>query len=118
MNALGDPEYYAARYGETRVLRENLATALHALGIAVVPGAANFILCHLPESGPNAATVCRRCRTQNVFLRDAGEISERLGSHALRIAVKDRQSNSRIIETLKWAITTGTESASALAESA
>ena len=58
---------------------KTLAAALQALGIEVVPGAANFILCHLPESGPNAATVCRRCRTQDVFLRDAGGISERLG---------------------------------------
>ncbi len=118
VNALGDPEYYAARYGETRVLRENLATALYALGIAVVPGAANFILCHLPESGPNAATVCRRCRTQDIFLRDASEISERLGLHALRVAVKDRQSNARIIETLKWAITADAAAANVLAESA
>ena len=56
VNALGDPEYYAARYRETRVLRENLAAALHALGIEVVPGAANFILCHLPGSNEGFAS--------------------------------------------------------------
>ena len=81
------------------------------------PALANFLLRHLPQTGPDAATVCRRCRTRDVFLRDAGGISERLGPHALRIAVKDRLSNSRIIETLKWAIATD-EAPTALADSA
>lgn len=117
VNALGDPEYYAARYRETRLLREALAGALRALGIEVVPGAANFLLCHLPEQGPDAATVCRCCQTQAVFLRDASRISDRMGPHALRIAVKDRLSNLHIVETLKWAITTA-EAPPALAESA
>ncbi len=118
VNALGDPEYYAVRYSETRLLRETLAGGLRSLGIEVVPGAANFLLCHLPGEGPDAATVCRRCRTHDVFLRDASRISDRLGPHALRIAVKDRQSNSRIIETLKWAITADAEDVPALAVSA
>ena len=109
VNALGDPDYYAARYRETRVLREALVGSLHALGIEVFPSVTNFLLCRLPETGPGAATVCERCRTRNVFLRDAGGISKRLGSHTLRIAVKDRPSNSRIIENLKWAIATSTE---------
>jgi histidinol-phosphate/aromatic aminotransferase/cobyric acid decarboxylase-like protein/GNAT superfamily N-acetyltransferase len=118
VNALSDPEYYAARYRETRVLQEALADALRELGIVVYPSVANFLLCHLPDRGPDAATVCRRCRTRDVFLRDAGEISQSLGSHVVRIAVKDRLSNSRIIETLQWALATDVEGAPALAESA
>lgn len=118
MNALSDPEYYAARYRETRVLRKALADALRALGIVVFPSVANFLLCQLPEEGPDAATVCRRCRTRDVFLRDASGISQRLGAHVVRIAVKDRLSNSRIIETLQWAIATEVEAPPALAESA
>lgn len=118
VNALSDPEYYAARYAETRVLREMLASGLRVLGIRIVPSTANFLLCHLPEQGPDAATVCQGCRTQDVFLRDASTISRRLGSHVLRIAVKDRLSNSRIIETLQWEITTDAASPAALAESA
>lgn len=118
VNALADPEYYEACYRETRMLREGLAGALHALGIEVIPGVANFLLCHLPEGSPDAATVCRRSRTHDVFLRDAGGISERLGSHALRIAVKDRLSNARIAETLKWAIAESVEAPTLLADSA
>ena len=104
VKALADPEYYAARYRETHVLREALASGLCALGIDVIPSMANFLLCHLPLAGPDAPTICERCRTQNVFLRDAGRMSSRLGSHALRVAVKDRESNPRIVETLRWAM--------------
>ena len=104
VRALDDREYYAARYCETRVLRENLATGLRSIGLDVVPGAANFLLCHLPEQAPDAATVSRRCRKRCVYLRDAGEISPGLGSHALRIAVKDEQTNRIMVDALREAI--------------
>jgi histidinol-phosphate/aromatic aminotransferase/cobyric acid decarboxylase-like protein/GNAT superfamily N-acetyltransferase len=101
VRALEEPEYYAARYGETHLLRETLATALRALGLDVIPAVANFLLCHLPEQSPEAATVSRRCREHSVYLRDAGEISPVLGPRALRIAVKDDPTNRRIIEVLR-----------------
>ena len=52
--ALQDTGYYAARYAETRRLRMQLSEQLQSLGWAVTPGTANFLLCHLPESGPSA----------------------------------------------------------------
>src|SRR6266850_1229630 len=48
VRALQDPEYYAARYRETGALREELADQLRSLSWEVVPGIANFLLCHLP----------------------------------------------------------------------
>ena len=61
--ALQDPEYYAARYAETHVLREELVTGLRSVGIReVVPGIANFVLCHLPDDFPDATTVTLKCR--------------------------------------------------------
>jgi len=101
VRALEDPEYYAARYRENHVLRENLASCLRSLGLEVIPAVANFHLCHLPEQSPDAATVSRRCREHGVYLRDAGEISPVLGSRALRIAVKDEHRNRRIIDVLR-----------------
>jgi len=100
VRALEDPEYYAARYRETHLLRESLASALRDLGFDVIPAVANFLLCHLPENSPDAAAVSRRCRDHGVYLRDAGEISPVLGSRALRIAVKDDQTNRRMFEVL------------------
>ena len=71
VRALQDPGYYAAGYAETAAAREQLAIDLRALGWDVLPGIANFLLCHLPPDGPAAATIVRRCRPHGVFLRRA-----------------------------------------------
>jgi histidinol-phosphate/aromatic aminotransferase/cobyric acid decarboxylase-like protein/ribosomal protein S18 acetylase RimI-like enzyme len=104
VRALQDAEYYAARYADTARLREQLAAQLRALGLHVLPGVANFLLCHLPEDGPSAATIVNRCREHNLFLRDASAMGSRLGTHALRIAVKDLATNQRILEILGHAM--------------
>jgi histidinol-phosphate/aromatic aminotransferase/cobyric acid decarboxylase-like protein len=102
--ALGEPDYYAGRYRQTHVLREALATDLRSLpGIELIPSIANFLLCHLPETGPDAAAVCAACRRAGVFLRDGSSISARLGRHALRIAVKSAEENAAIVAALRGA---------------
>ncbi len=99
--ALKDPEYYAARYAETHRLRDVLAERLSELtGWEVLPGVANFLLCHLPEDGPDAATVVKLCRARGLFLRDAGAMGRALGKHTLRIAVKDAETNERILRII------------------
>jgi len=100
VRALQDPDYYAARYHETHELRAELVKDLRALGLDVLPGIANFVLCHLPEDGPTAAEVVKRCRTRGVFLRDAGAMGSQLGSHALRVAVKAREENTLIVQAI------------------
>ncbi len=104
VRALDDPDYYAARYAETGALREELVGQLRTLGLEIVPGIANFILAHLPSEGPDAATIVKRCRQFNLFVRDAGAMGSQLGSHALRIAIKDRPTNQRISKILESAI--------------
>ncbi len=106
VRALADCKYYAARYAETHGLRADLASGLQALGLEVLPGVANFILCHLPETGPTAATVVARCRERGLFLRDAAAMGSRLGTHALRLAVKDAATNDRMLKTLSGALAT------------
>ncbi|MGH7202809.1 MAG: pyridoxal phosphate-dependent aminotransferase [Planctomycetaceae bacterium] len=95
--ALDHPDYYAARYQETALLRRGLAERLRSLGLEAIDGVANFVLGHLAEDGPDAATLCNRCRRRGLFLRDAGGVSDRLGRHALRVAVKDADTNERIV---------------------
>jgi len=104
VKALGDPEYYQARYRETHGLREILACSLRSLGLDVTPSATNFLLCHVPEDYPDAATIAEHCRERGLYVRNAGEISRLLGSRALRIAVKDDETNRRIVEILRWAL--------------
>jgi len=104
VRALQDPDYYAGRYAETHSLREQLAAGLRVFGWKIIPGIANFVLCHLPPNGPTAAAVANRCRVQGLFLRDAGAMGSQLGRHALRIAVKDAATNARMLEILAKAI--------------
>ena len=73
---------------------------MESLGWETVPGIANFILCHLPPAGPDAATVVARCREYGLFLRDASGMGAELGDRAVRIAVKDRETNRRMVDIL------------------
>jgi histidinol-phosphate/aromatic aminotransferase/cobyric acid decarboxylase-like protein len=101
VKALQDTEYYQERYQETHTLREELAGGLREIGFAeVIPGVANYVLAHLPESGVAAATVVAQCRLQGLFLRNVQGVGSGLGAHALRIAVKDRDTNRRMLTIL------------------
>jgi histidinol-phosphate/aromatic aminotransferase/cobyric acid decarboxylase-like protein/GNAT superfamily N-acetyltransferase len=101
VRALQDPAYYRAFHHETAIRREELAAGLRALGWDVLPGIANFLLCHLPESSAEADTIVRLARKKGVFLRDAVRMGARLGPRAIRIAVKDTASNARMLSVLR-----------------
>ena len=103
VRALQDPVYYTARYQETAVQREQLATGLRALSWEVVPGIANFLLCHLPDAGLTAAALVSRCRLRGLFLRDAARMGDRLGSQTVRVAVKDAATNQRMLAIIREA---------------
>jgi histidinol-phosphate/aromatic aminotransferase/cobyric acid decarboxylase-like protein len=104
VRALEATDYYAARWRETAALRVDLAQQLESIGMEVIPGTANFLLCHLPEDGPTAAEVVARCREQGLFLRDAARMGRRLGDHALRLAVKDEDTNRRMMQIIRSVI--------------
>jgi histidinol-phosphate/aromatic aminotransferase/cobyric acid decarboxylase-like protein len=70
----------------------------------VIPGIANFLLCHLPEDGIDAATLIQACRDRDLFLRNAAEMGSGLGNHAVRIAVKDASTNERMIRILSQVV--------------
>jgi histidinol-phosphate/aromatic aminotransferase/cobyric acid decarboxylase-like protein len=102
VSALQSSDYYSARYNETHQLRENLRKGLISLGIReVVPGIANFLLFQIPETGPSARTLIKNCRTHGLYLRNATGMGTRMGSRAVRIAVKDADTNQRMLEILK-----------------
>lgn len=101
VHALAASDYYEKRYCETRVLRQQFAAELRGqFGFEVVPSDTNFLLCHLPANSPPAAEICQRSQERGVFLRDAGQISPRLGERCVRIAVKDATGNRRVLEVL------------------
>jgi histidinol-phosphate/aromatic aminotransferase/cobyric acid decarboxylase-like protein len=102
VRALQDLPYYQRRWEQTRRLRMQLMQQLARFeGWDLVPGAANFLLCHVAEQGPDAPEIVRRCRARGLFLRDAGGMGSGLGNRALRIAVKDEETNSRMVAILR-----------------
>ena len=102
VRALEDPDYYAAKYAETRTLRTELVAGLRDMGIRdIVPGKANFVMFHLEAEHPTVAALVKESREAGVFLRDISSMGTNLGSRALRIAVKDRRSNQIVLKTLE-----------------
>lgn len=105
VRALESTSYYRVRWAQTQRLREELAAGLASIGgLAVIPGVANFLLVHLAAHQPAANTVVHRCRAQGLFVRDAGVMCASLGERAVRIAVRDRSTNRRMVEILRAAI--------------
>lgn len=104
--ALQDPAYYAARYADTAELRRHLASGLEGLGWDVVEGCANFVLAHLPSDGPTAADVVAAARASGVFVRDVGNMGQAFAGRAIRVAVKDAESQARVLDVLARAVRT------------
>jgi histidinol-phosphate/aromatic aminotransferase/cobyric acid decarboxylase-like protein len=106
VHALQSSDYYAARYRETVLLRNSLVRGLKKITprAEILGGVGNFVLCHLPDDGPDAAQIVQRCRSRDVFVRDVGTMGQSMGRHALRIAVKDEETQERLLRVLAWAV--------------
>ena len=100
--ALQSKKYYDGLYEKTHALRERLIENLRELGIEeIIQGQANFIMLHLPGDGINSEDLVSQCRALGLYIRDVSPMGKSLGSHAIRIAVKDEKTNQRIIKILK-----------------
>lgn len=97
VKALEDEIYYSRRYAETHLLREQLTIGLTELGWNVLPGVANFLLCELPPNGTTPEVLITACREKHLFLRNPKNMGGRQNQRLIRIAVKDAQTNARIL---------------------
>jgi histidinol-phosphate/aromatic aminotransferase/cobyric acid decarboxylase-like protein len=105
VRALEDPAYYAEKYAQTHFYREKLIRALRSLGIGeIMPGCANFVMCHLGPDHPTAAELVKQARESGVFLRDVASMGTNLGARALRIAVKAPNVGQIVLDTLETAL--------------
>ncbi len=105
--AFASLDYYRARWRETAILRGELQAGLEAQGWDVVPGCANFLLCHLPRSAPDAEESVAKVRARGLFIRDVTSMGTGLGKRAVRIAVKDRGTNQQVLDILSSSLGLG-----------
>jgi histidinol-phosphate/aromatic aminotransferase/cobyric acid decarboxylase-like protein len=103
--ALHANDYYAMCYWETKDLREKLVQGLSAMGITeIIPGIANFVMFHLPETMDTAESIVKTCRDQGLFLRNVAGMGSEVGRRAMRMAVKDEKTNNRMLEIFRTTI--------------
>ncbi|MBN1655773.1 MAG: histidinol-phosphate aminotransferase family protein [Deltaproteobacteria bacterium] len=105
VTALDCFDYYTQRYRQTRDLRGALTARLEGrTDMQIIPGTANFLLAHLSERGPDAATLVENCRGRGLLVRDASNMGCEIGSRAIRITIQDAETNQAIAKILTEAL--------------
>ncbi len=105
VKALEDLGYYRERYRQSATLRKLLIRDLQLLdAMEVMPSTTNFVLCRLHDDRPDAAALIERCEADGLFLRAAGNLGTGLGARDLCIAVKDPETNARMMAVLGQAL--------------
>ena len=100
--ALKEDHYYQKCYEQTHILREEFSKELLKFTpLEVLQSKANFILCYLPENGPYAASIVSKCKEMNLYLRDVSNMGNNFNKHTIRIAIKDQETNQRMLEIIK-----------------
>ena len=64
----------------------------------------SFNNCKLPEGGKCAKDVVGACVLEGVYLRDVSSMGTSIGANYLRIAVKKKLDNERILNALRTAM--------------
>ncbi len=102
IEALLDSDYYRTKSAETREFRSELATGLVGCGWKVVPSVTNYLMAQLPECG--VAKIVKRLAEQDIFIRNCDSLSARFNDDWVRIAVKDRPTNHRMLKAIKQSL--------------
>lgn len=99
VEALADPDYYQARYRETHALRTETLSSLQTLpGTKLFDSCASFYMIKAAEQ--NASWIQQQLEQENIFVRHCDSMSTRFQDNFLRIAVKSRDQNHRIVAGL------------------
>jgi histidinol-phosphate/aromatic aminotransferase/cobyric acid decarboxylase-like protein len=104
ISAFADSSYYQERFAETHKYRKQLENQLNSLQLDVVAGTANYLLVYLDPIRDNKEKFLNACRRNDLFIRDLSPTSPSLGKQAIRIAVKDRETNHRMIDIIQSAL--------------
>ena len=100
--ALKEEHYYEKCYEQTHLLREEFSKELIKFNsLKVLQSKANFVLCYLPENGPDAEIVVSNCKEMGLYLRDVSNMGNNFNKHTVRIAIKDKETNQKMLKIIK-----------------
>ena len=100
--ALKQEDYYIKKYQETHELRNKLELQLKQIGIdEIIPGIANFIMFHLGTDKFSASRIVNECKLKKLYLRDLSGMGTSFEDDAIRMAVKDLNTNNKMIAILR-----------------
>ena len=100
--ALKQEDYYIKKYQETHELRDKLELQLKQIGIdEIIPGIANFIMFHVGNNKFSASRIVNECKLKKLYLRDLSRMGTSFEDDAIRMAVKDLNTNNKMIEILR-----------------
>lgn len=98
--AVGDEEYIKESRRVVATERAYLTAALASLpGVRVVPGVANFLLLDISGTGFSSTALAARLARERILVRDTANFPA-LGSSFVRVAVRLRAENERLVEAL------------------
>ena len=95
VTALGDTEYAAGTFEAIRQGKETLEEGFARLGVSFLPSKANFYLLHLEDARAVAAVL----RQKGMLVRECSGFAG-LDDGYLRVAVKSKRDNARLIEEI------------------
>ena len=100
VEALNDWQYYRSKIDETVLLRSQMIQALRDVTtIDVFESVGNYFLIRLHRHSADA--VVRRLQESHIFLRNCDSMSVQFKDNFIRIAVKDRSTNEKVVAALR-----------------
>ena len=95
----GETDYRARSVELIPRWRQEMVSALESLGCEVFPSIANYLLCRLPEQGPDADTLAAALAPAKILVRDCSDFAG-LDKRFIRVAVNDEEDNRRLVEEM------------------
>jgi len=100
--ALAEEGFEARTRGANAQAREEFAAALSEIGLSVFPSAANFLLVRLPHG--SGAELARRLEPSRILIRQCDSFGG-LGDAYIRLAVRSRDDNLRLVSLIETWLT-------------
>ncbi len=100
--ALSDVDYAKRTRVSCEVERKQLAEMLGQLGLQVFPSAANFLLIRVAPGSPSVSSIRERLIIEHrILIRDCSSYEGLEPEVYMRLSVKDRAANMKLIQALK-----------------